>query len=306
MLLVVYSAPRCPDGRDSRRRGATTLRWPSDVGAISKFDHPLSWRMITSETPQDWRALQADVGRILSESGFTVEVEKPIETVRGEVVVDVFAEETVKGRRLATLVECKNWASRVPKQVIHAFRTVVAGSGAHVGYIVSSEGFQSGAFAAADLTNLRLKTWAEFQGDFEETWIDAHLIPTITDRLDPLFSYTEPLVPGAFRDINEAAMECLAEMRQHHGPSGWLMMLFTPYAQSALRTGVPSLPLRSRASDELIATAPAAVLDASGYREFFSAALDHGEALIKEFRDVVGAGRTTSPEASSHDSANSQ
>jgi hypothetical protein len=163
VLLVVYSAPRCPDGRDSRRRGATTLRWPSDVGAISKFDHPLSWRMITSETPQDWRALQADVGRILSESGFTVEVEKPIETVRGEVVVDVFAEETVKGRRLATLVECKNWASRVPKQAIHAFRTVVAGSGAHVGYIVSSEGFQSGAFAAADLTNLRLKNGLSFK-----------------------------------------------------------------------------------------------------------------------------------------------
>ena len=43
--------------------------------------------MITSEVPQDWRALQADVGRILSESGFSVEIEKPIETVVESVVV---------------------------------------------------------------------------------------------------------------------------------------------------------------------------------------------------------------------------
>src|SRR5205085_2769667 len=104
----------------------------------------------------------------------------------------------------------------------------------------------------------------------------------------------------------EIAMERLAAMRQQHGPFGWLMMLFTPYAQSAIRTGVPSLPLRRRASRELVATTPAAVLDANAYREFLGAALDHGEALIVEFREVARAGRAASPDTSSNDSAGSE
>jgi restriction system protein len=252
--------------------------------------------MITAEAPRDWRALQEEVARILDEAGMAVEVEKPVSTARGTVNVDVYAEEKVKGRRYVLLTECKNWARRVPQHVIHAFRTVVAESGANVGYIVSSGGFQSGALTAAELTNLRLVTWPEFQDDFEETWIENHLLPTVWERLDPLFSYTEPLVPRSFIEVDDAAVERLKALREQYCEFGWLMMTFTSIMHDFLdkrgdTRGVPTLPLRTRASKDLEASAPDSVLDALGYREFLTAALAYGETAIREFREAVAEGQ---------------
>jgi len=124
--------------------------------------------MITSGTPVDWRDLQEQVAGILRECGFTAEVEKTLATVRGNTSVDIYAEETVKGRKYVILSECKHWTAAVPQQVIHAFRTTVADVGANVGYVIASNGFQSGAFAASELTNLEL-TWEQFQAAFEES-----------------------------------------------------------------------------------------------------------------------------------------
>ena len=119
--------------------------------------------MITRKAPESWQALQTEVGRILSECGFAIEVEKKIHSARGAVEVDVYAEETVRGRKYTIACECKHWRSRIPQAVVHGFRTVVQEIGANIGYIISMEGFQSGAVAAGDLTNLKLVTWQEFQ-----------------------------------------------------------------------------------------------------------------------------------------------
>ena len=47
--------------------------------------------MITSSTPENWNDLQNEVGRLLEECGFSVEIEKKVQTVRGEVELDVYA-----------------------------------------------------------------------------------------------------------------------------------------------------------------------------------------------------------------------
>src|SRR5215510_13924373 len=127
--------------------------------------------MITSSAPNHWRDLQSQVARILNECGFTVEIEKTVKTVRGNVELDVYAKETVDGRRYSIICECKRWSSRVPQEVIHGFRTVVSDIGANIGYIVSMRGFQSGAFKASELTNIELVTWEEFQSVFEQSWL---------------------------------------------------------------------------------------------------------------------------------------
>lgn len=113
--------------------------------------------MITDREPADWRELQTLVARILAECGMQSEVEKSIALARGAAEVDVVALEAVQGRTNTIFCECKLWKSSVPQTVIHAFRTVVSDSGANVGYVITSSGFQRGAFAAADLTNLRLR-----------------------------------------------------------------------------------------------------------------------------------------------------
>jgi restriction system protein len=111
--------------------------------------------MITTSIPSTWQDLQQHVAQILSECGFLVDVERSIATVRGNVNIDVFAEETVRGRRYTILSECKYWKAAVPQNVIHGFRTVVGDVGAHKGYIISTSGFQSGSFKAADLKQHR-------------------------------------------------------------------------------------------------------------------------------------------------------
>jgi restriction system protein len=138
--------------------------------------------MITSKVPDDWRQLQVEVGRLLQECGFSVEIERKVRTVRGEVELDVYAQEEVKGRKYSIVCECKHWKARIPQNVVHGFRTVVADMGANIGYIVSLAGFQEGAFEASALTNVELVTWQELQSKFELSWYESYFSPKITER----------------------------------------------------------------------------------------------------------------------------
>jgi hypothetical protein len=243
--------------------------------------------MITEASPQSWQDLQTQVARVLQECGFTVEIERTVDTVRGSVEIDVFAVEAVDSRTYTTLVECKNWAARVPKSVIHAFRTVVADSGANVGYIVSRAGFQSGALSAAELTNVRLVTWEEFQDGFERTWLHRFFVPVMTDELDALFTYTEPLLPRWYHELDDEAQRRYLALREEHAPLGMLLVvLFSSYSRFLDRE-LPALPLRGNVPDDGI---PADMLDARAYREFLGAALVEGRKAIAEFRALKPTG----------------
>lgn len=240
--------------------------------------------MLTTRIPADWRDLQTAVANILSESGFSVEVEKVIQTVRGRAEIDVYGQEVVEGRTYTVLCECKNWAARVPQNVIHGFRSVIADAGANLGYIISTAGFQSGALTAAEMTNVRLVTWQEFQAEFEQSWITHFLQPTLNGRLDTLWRYTEPIPPYRLLDrLDESAQRAFIGLREAHQPF-WsaLFTMFSPF----LRMPIPNLPLRARLQD-VGDSVPAQVLDALGYRDLLEAALDYGEATLAQFKAVI-------------------
>jgi restriction system protein len=240
--------------------------------------------MVTTRIPADWRDLQTAVANILAQSGFSVQVEKVIQTVRGRAEIDVFGQEAVEGRTYTVLCECKNWAARVPQNVIHGFRTVIADAGANLGYIISTAGFQSGARTAAEMTNVRLVTWLEFQAEFEQSWITHHFQPTLNGRLDTLWRYTEPIPPYRLLDrLNESAQRAFVALRQTHQPF-WsaLFTVFSPF----LRMPVPDLPLRARFRD-VGDSVPAQVLDALGYQDLLEAVLDYGEATAAQFSAVI-------------------
>jgi len=245
--------------------------------------------MITSSTPSDWQALQSNVGMILKQCGFDVEIEKKIKIARGKVKIDVYAEEIVKGRKYSIVCECKYWKSKVPQSIIHSFRTVVSDIGANVGYIISLKGFQSGAFDASDLTNIKLVTWEQFQDAFCKTWLEQYLSPEITEELDPILGYTEPLVPTWFTKVPDNEVEILKELREKYIPFGMLMAMFTPYSLSFLRgTGFPKLPLRDRLKRDSLSLdkIPSEILDATGYREFLEVCMEYGLKGISEFKAV--------------------
>jgi restriction system protein len=243
--------------------------------------------MITSVTPADWQDLQAQVAAILRECGFATEVEKTLRTVRGDTEIDVYAEETVKGRKYIILCECKHWTASVPKSVIHGFRTTLADVGANAGYVIASSGFQSGAFEASELTNLELVTWEEFQAKFEESWLE-YFSESLTEWLDPLLTYTEPLLPKWFSDLPEGEKHAFIALKERHDPMGHLVASLATHMRIFNKQPFPTLPLRGHYAShlEFLAALPAGLLDITGYRELHAELVRLGDAAISEFRAI--------------------
>ena len=241
--------------------------------------------MITRSVPDSWQSLQIEVGRILKECGFEVEVEKKIQSARGAVELDVYAEETVRGRKYAIACECKHWKSRIPKNVVHGFRTVVQEIGANIGYIVSMEGFQSGAVAAGDLTNLKLVTWQEFQDLFEESWFEDFFTKQIDEKLDGLMTYAEPFLPAWFEKMSDHDKSAYFSLKEKYDLFGMVMQSLGPYSRLLRKEPLPTLPLRARLKpDPILATIPDHILDETAYRELLEASVTYGESALAEFR----------------------
>lgn len=244
--------------------------------------------MITRSVPEDWKALQNEVGKILEQCGFSVEVEKKVDTARGEAELDVYAEEVVKGRKYSIVCECKHWKSSIPQSIIHSFRTILNDIGANVGYIISLKGFQSGAFKASNYTNLELFTWEEFQKAFCDTWLEQYLSPVITKELDPILGYTEPLVQEWMCEVPDHEVPIIKSLREKYFAFGVLIMAFTPYSSFLRVNGFPKLPLSenwhkvAEAKDDI----PKEILEATGYREFLHESLKFGNQGIREFQEI--------------------
>ena len=223
----------------------------------------------------------------MSECGFTVEVEKKVQSARGIVELDVYAEETVRGRKYAIACECKYWKSRIPQAVIHGFRTVEQEIGANIGYIISMEGFQSGAAAAGELTNLKLVTWQEFQDLFEESWFEEYFTKQVDEKLDGLMTYAEPLLPAWFDRMTEEDKATYFALKEKHDFFGVVMQSFGPYSRIFRKESIPTLPLRTRLKpDPILRTIPDHILDETGYREFLESSIAYGEIALAEFREL--------------------
>lgn len=124
---------------------------------------------IFDKAPSNWKELQEFTSIILTECGMETEIEKTIETVRGNVEVDVYGKKS-DGFELKVICECKYWESTIPQTIIHAFRTVIHDSGVSQGYIISKAGFQKGAYNAATTSNISILTWEEFLEKFKLEW----------------------------------------------------------------------------------------------------------------------------------------
>lgn len=243
--------------------------------------------VITEENPSDWRALETEVARILEECGFDVSVERTVELVRGTAEIDVYAEEMNRGRRSVILCECKYWKKRIPKGVVHAFRTTVVDSGANIGYIVGSSGFQAGADEAARMTNVRLLTWQQFQEEFQEQWLEHHIVPKLWRRIDRFLSWTEPMPPAIGRPLTKDEADVFWETWRSYQPLLRVLMPFMEFMQQLRREPV-SLPLcESEAwSDAML---PADLMSARGYREFFNLATAYADAAVVDLRAAAHA-----------------
>lgn len=127
--------------------------------------------LIRNNEVGDWKDLQEKVKQLFEEMGYFTESPRVVElSGRGRKEVDVFIEDQSASVKTIFIVECKWWEKSVPQDTVHAFHTVVSGCGANSGFIVSKVGFQSGAYEAAQNTNIRLVTFEELQHRFGPQW----------------------------------------------------------------------------------------------------------------------------------------
>ena len=206
----------------------------------------------------------------------------------GSVDVDVLAEETHDGIVHRIICECKNWRTNIPREVVHAFRTVMGEAGANRGYIVSRVGFQTGARDAAQSTNVELVTFAEFQELYFPKWYNKRLWD-IENALDGFHTYYEPLgKPGYSHLENEKDRAAYDAVWHKYLFAGMILMLFSPYSRLIQddTAKIPPLPIDVKALEEQGVEIPADIKSATGYREFFSLLTAYGLVGRKELRAV--------------------
>jgi restriction system protein len=238
--------------------------------------------MITNKIPVDWRDLQTKVALILEQSGLEVEVEKKIQSVRGEIEIDVYATERIAKRDYIILFECKYWKTNIPQEKVYAFRSVINDIGANNGYIISIEGFQPGSYNASNSTNLSLVTWKEFLNLFEKDWLKGYFLKHIKDNFGDIITYTEPLVPTWALKLGKEDVDIMKDLRRKYEWLGWLMLdlKYTPGIVNR-EHDFPKLPL-SPAYKEL--GIPVELFAVDNYVDLIDCLNTHATPAMKEFR----------------------
>ncbi len=179
--------------------------------------------MIDHEFPTNWKDLQEKVAEIFRDLGYKTEIEYEISTVRGIVEVDVFAVDETQSPNIVYVNECKYWKRRVPQTIVHSFRTIIQDYGANVGIIISSNGFQKGAFKAVRNTNVMLVDWLGFQELFEEKWFSA-ISETLYNKYEELIPFTEPSLGTSLYikldKLNQNGLVIFRELREKYEEIG--------------------------------------------------------------------------------------
>lgn len=156
--------------------------------------------------PTTWQGLEIMVREVFNDMGCIAVNQRTINTVRGDVNVDVIVEDYTIKPKLIYLCECKYWNTEVPKYVIHSFRTVVSDYGAHCGFIISKSGFQAGAYEAILNSNLFLFTWDEFLSNFEDRWLET-MVNQLHNIGEPVRNYCNPISTFFLEQFNKLTVE---------------------------------------------------------------------------------------------------
>jgi restriction system protein len=108
----------------------------------------------------DWKAYQEEAAAFFRSLGLEATTDKTVSGARTKHDIDVFVVIDMAGFEVRWVVECKHWKTPVTKLHVMALREIVADIGADRGILLCEAGFQSGAIAAANLTNIQVTSLA--------------------------------------------------------------------------------------------------------------------------------------------------
>lgn len=136
-------------------------------------------------TDSGWYIFQEDIKVHFNSLGADAETNIKVQGVRTCHDIDVLVKTRFLGENITWIVEAKHWKSKVTKAQVLTLRSIVEDIGADRGFIISVAGFQSGAFEAANNTNVKLKTFDELKVDTQGL-IEAEILKTYYKRLSLL------------------------------------------------------------------------------------------------------------------------
>lgn len=139
--------------------------------------------------PVDWKEYQEQAAEFFHSLGLNAETDVCVSGARGKHNVDVLVSFERFGIASRWIVECKRWSSRVTKEKVLALQAIVQDVGADKGVLLSEIGFQAGAVASAQSTNIMLADLATLNEiaayEIEDIrWLNAReKIEAIMDKL---------------------------------------------------------------------------------------------------------------------------
>jgi hypothetical protein len=140
---------------------------------------------------KNWQELQDKVCLLLNQVGFEAETNKKVSVPRGNIDLDVYAVDPNSIDKIEYIIECKNWEHRIPQTIIHSFTSVMNETGGNIGYIISKNGFQKGAFDFVENTNIKILTFEQLQERYSESWLINYFYREIDIISRDLKDYTD-------------------------------------------------------------------------------------------------------------------
>ncbi len=152
----------------------------------------LTMIIIRKQEPTTWQELKQFVSEFWEQCGMSITVDESIETAEGDVSVDVIANEDTDDAGFVYLCQCRHWPGPAPEDEINKFRTIVQGSNAKTGFILSGTESQNEPSNLNETDDTILFTWQSFQDQFSRQWV-RYQTDRVQQDTEDLSNYCDPL-----------------------------------------------------------------------------------------------------------------
>lgn len=131
----------------------------------------------------NWKEYQEEAAEFFRTLGLEAQTNVKVQGTRTHHDIDVLVKSHHVGFEITWIVECKKRKKRISKLHVLALREIVNDIGADRGILLSESGFQSGAFEAANLTNVQITSLSEARIKSEHD-INAMRLLDLYDRTE--------------------------------------------------------------------------------------------------------------------------
>lgn len=131
----------------------------------------------------DWYLFQEEIKEYFQELGCEAETNVTVKGARTNHDIDILVKSKYLGHNITWIIEAKKWKSKVSKLHVLALRQIVDDLGFDKGFIISENGFQSGAFESANNSNIKLLTFQELKTS-SKTLFQADVLKQYYNRIN--------------------------------------------------------------------------------------------------------------------------